>query len=242
MQLIISDHFLQVALFLLLVVMVICVKKRKLTFSAAVTAGVLGFLVAATSGLKGISMLAVFFCLSVIATSHKKSLKLLIHSDSGEKTGRDAWQVLANGGVAGITAILCFLNPENKQLYLLMMAASLASALADTLSSELGMVYGKRFYNVITFRRDQNGLDGVISLEGTLIGAAGAGIIALIYAGFGQLAFIVTIAGILGNFTDSLLGAVLERKHFIGNNMVNFLNTGIAAIFGCLLYSLFYTL
>lgn len=233
-----TDPFLQIVLLILLVLMVVCVKVNKLTFFAALTAAMLGFLVATAAGLKGITMLGVFFILSVIATAHKKTAKLQINPASGDKTGRDAWQVLANGGVAGITAILCFLNRENNTYYLLMMASSLASALADTLSSELGMVYGKRFYNIITFKREANGLDGVVSLEGTLIGAAGAGIIALIYAGFGQLAIIVAAAGILGNLTDSILGGLLERKHLIGNNMVNFLNTGIAAIIGLLLYVL----
>lgn len=239
MALIFTDTFLQIKLLLLLVLMVVCVKNKKLTLYAAVTAALLGFLVVATAGLTGITMLGVFFVLSILATSHKKSVKQLIHPVSGEKTRRDAWQVLANGGVAGITAILSLLNPENKEYYLLMMAASLSSALADTLSSELGMVYGKRFYNITTFKREANGLDGVISLEGTIIGAIGAGIIALIYAGFGQIAFIIAIAGVLGNFSDSLLGGLLERKHLIGNNMVNFLNTAFAAIAGLLLFLLF---
>ncbi|MBB2148905.1 DUF92 domain-containing protein [Pedobacter gandavensis] len=237
---ILTDPFLQIVLILLMVVMVVCVKIGKLTRYAALTAAVLGFLVASAAGLKGISLLGVFFVLSVLATSHKKAVKRLINKDSGEKQGRDAWQVLANGGVAGLTAILSLLNPAHQDLYLLMMAASLASALADTLSSELGMVYGKRFYNIITFKREANGLDGVISLEGSIIGAIGAGIIALIYAGFGQLALIVIIAGIIGNLTDSLLGGLLERKHLIGNNMVNFLNTGFAAIVGLILALVFH--
>ncbi|WP_316751444.1 DUF92 domain-containing protein [Pedobacter gandavensis] len=236
---ILTDPLLQIILLLLLVLMVVCVKLGKLTFYAAITAALLGFLVAATAGLKGIAMLGVFFVLSVLATSHQKRIKQLIHPDSAEKTGRDARQVLANGGVAGITAILSLFNPEHKEYYLLMMAASLASALADTLSSELGMVYGKRFYNIISFKREANGLDGVISLEGTIIGAIGAGIIALTYAGFGKIAIIVAIAGVLGNFSDSLLGGLLERKNLIGNNMVNFLNTGFAALAGLLLYLLF---
>ncbi|WGQ11554.1 DUF92 domain-containing protein [Pedobacter gandavensis] len=236
---ILNDPLLQIVLFLLTVLMVVCVKIRKLTLFAALTATILGFLVALASGLKGISMLTTFFVLSVLATSHKKAEKLKIQSAEGEKTSRDTSQVLANGGVAGLTAILCLLNPENSSYYLLMMAASLSSALADTLSSELGTLYGSRFFNVLSLKREAKGLDGVISFEGTLIGALGAGIIALIYAGFGQAAIIIAIAGILGNLTDSLLGAMLERKKLIGNNGVNFLNTLFAAIAGLLLYLIF---
>ncbi|ALL05285.1 hypothetical protein AQ505_07135 [Pedobacter sp. PACM 27299] len=235
-----NDPLLQIVLLLLTVLMVVCVKIRKLTLFAAVAATILGFLVALASGLKGILMLTAFFVLSVLATSHKKAEKLKIQPAEGEKTGRDTWQVLANGGVAGITAVLCLLNPENSNYYLLMMAASLASALADTLSSELGTVYGSRFFNILSLKKEAKGLDGVISFEGTLIGALGAGIIALIYAGFGQAAIIVAIAGMIGNFTDSLLGAMLERKNLIGNNGVNFLNTLFAAVTGLLLYLVFH--
>lgn len=234
-----TDPVLQIVLLFLILLMAVCVKLGKLTFFGAITAGLMGVLVAAAFGLKGVSILGVFFILSVLATSHKKAEKLLINPGSGEKKGRDAWQVLANGGMAGLTGLLAVINPENKELYLLMMAASMASALADTLSSELGMVYGKRFYNIITFKREANGLDGVVSIEGTIIGAIGAGIIALIYAEPGQLTLFVTIAGIAGNLCDSLLGGLLERKHLIGNNMVNFSNTSIAAIIGLLLALLF---
>lgn len=141
--------------------------------------------------------------------------------------------MLANAGVAAICGMLVLMCTKFAGLLLLMMAASFASATADTLSSELGTIYGKRFFNIVTLKPDQRGLDGVISLEGTLIGIAGSCIIAVIYAiGFEwdlNVVWII-IAGTTGNLTDSLLGALLERKHYIDNNAVNFLNTLMAAL------------
>jgi uncharacterized protein (TIGR00297 family) len=113
------------------------------------------------------------------------------------------------------------------------MAGAFSSATADTLSSELGTVYGKKFYNILTFQKDKKGLDGVVSFEGTGIGIAGSAVMATIYclgAGW-SLAFLwIVIAGTIGNLCDSVLGATVERRQIIGNDVVNFLNTLIGAM------------
>ncbi len=44
----------------------------------------------------------------------------------------------------------------------------------------------------------------------------------------------IIMAGAVGNITDSLLGATLERSGIINNNWVNFINTFTGAVV-CLL-------
>jgi uncharacterized protein (TIGR00297 family) len=189
----------------------------------------------AGAGYPGLIMLGAFFIMGVLATSHKKELKA-----NADQQQRTASQVFANGGIAAILATFATFHPDRAEVHLIMMAASLASATADTLSSELGMVYGRNFYNILSFKREAKGLDGVVSLEGTLLGAAGTLVIAIIYCiGYGfnyKFLVIIVFAGIMGNLADSVLGATLERKHKIGNDTVNFLNTLFAALLAGLLY------
>lgn len=209
---------------------------RRLTLPAFITALFIGALIGWGGGPRGIFLLFTFFSLAVWATSHKKHLKAGLSPDGKHPQERTVGQVLANGGVAAIMGAFAIMDPQNGPLYELMLSASLAAALSDTWSSELGMVYGRNFYNILTFKRDQKGLDGVVSREGTWLGIAGAAIIALFHAGVSKESVIVLIAGFTGNLADSLMGATLERQRVIGNDMVNFLNTMIAALTGLILY------
>jgi uncharacterized protein (TIGR00297 family) len=231
-----------VVLVILIAAMVICVKTRKLSIPAAIAGGFVGFLVFAGGGYMGLGMLVTFFLLGTLATGHKKEVKAKLNNDTLHPEQRKAGQVFANGGVAALMGLLILLDPLHATVYKMMLAASLAAATADTLSSELGMVYGRNSFNILTFKKEARGLDGVVSVEGTIIGALGAGLIATIYAlsvGFDNNCIYILLAGIFGNLVDSVLGASLERRHFIGNDVVNFLNTLFAALVAQLLYWLF---
>ncbi|HWK05803.1 MAG TPA: DUF92 domain-containing protein [Puia sp.] len=206
--------------------------RRKLTAAAAFTGAALALCVYAGAGFAGITMMTVFFILGSAATSWKLQWKRREGLAENEKGTRTAMQVVANAGVPAILGLVGFLYADT--VLPVMMAGAFAAATADTLSSELGNIYGSRYYNILSFKRDQRGLNGVISLEGTLCGLAGSLLIAFIFAaGFGwngRVVMIIALAGTVGNITDSLLGATMERKHWIGNNAVNFLNTAVGAL------------
>lgn len=217
----------------LLAGMLLSIRKSKLTVMAAFTGGITGAAVYGGAGYAGLCMLTSFFVIGVLATAHGKQHKAALQPAGTHPEKRTAGQVLANGGVAGIAGVLSMTDPFFREVYVLLMAGSLASATADTVSSELGTIYGRNFYNILSFRREQRGLDGVISLEGTLLGIAGAALIAVVYscfAGFGKYTLLIILAGTAGNLLDSILGAALERRKWLHNDAVNFLNTLFAAL------------
>lgn len=154
--------------------------------------------------------------------------------------GRDAAQVAANLGVAGIAAIVLRIGPvfAGRSVFLagamkLALSAALAEAAADTLSSEFGEVLGGEPRLLTTFRPVPTGTDGAISFAGTVAGVAGALFVTAAAAfslRFSPVqAAIVAAAAIAGLFVDSLLGAVLERRGCLNNDAVNFLSTLVAA-------------
>ncbi len=222
-----------ILLVLLTLAALISIWTRKLTLIAGITGIFLGLLIFIGTGWLGLLLMAFFFLLGTIATSWKRQKKEAWKIAERNEGRRSASQVLANGGMAGLLALLAIIYPDKADLFTLMVAGVFSSATADTLSSELGSLYGTRFYNVLSFRKDKRGLDGVVSLEGTLIGIAGSILVAMVTSigyGWGHYMLWIIIAGTVGNLADSFLGAALERKGLLPNDVVNFTNTLVGAL------------
>jgi uncharacterized protein (TIGR00297 family) len=142
-----------------------------------------------------------------------------------EKSGpRDAWQVLANGGVAWVCLLLSALAPAslNAVLYAAGLGA-FATAAADTWATELGTLSDAPPRSLRTGRRVPPGTSGAVSVHGTLGAALGATTVALsAWAGGGTarlpvdapaLMLCTVGSGCLGMLTDGLLGATLQARY-----------------------------
>ena len=166
------------------------------------------------------------------------------------RSGRVAAQVAANLGVAALV------SDELAQSWLIgtgwfspagmapvslfaVGLAALAEAAADTVSSEVGQVLGRRPRMITTLRTAEPGTDGAISAAGTASGVLAAGLVALTGSlalqGGMTLIWVSWAGGVFGLFFDSLLGATLERSGKLNNDAVNFLSTACAAGFALLL-------
>lgn len=180
-------------------------------------------------------MLVLTLSATRIGRAHKEKL-----GTAEAKRGRNAYQVVANLGVATLAAIPLtatqMFTPSSRTRIaaLATIAAALAEATADTLSSELGQVFGGQPVLLTSFKPVEVGTDGGITLAGTAIGCMGAAIIAAVavvtFSLKMQTGLVIFSAGILGLFFDSYLGAVFERRGWLNNDAVNFLSTLVAAL------------
>ena len=183
--------------------------------------------------------LIVMLILTLTATRIGRSRKEKLGT-AEEKRGRNASQVVANLGVAALAAIpltatQIFTPSSRTQIVALAaIAAALAEAAADTLSSELGQVFGGQPVLLTTFKPVAVGTDGGVTLAGTAIGCAGAAAIAAVAALTFPLSLrtglVIFSSAVLGLFLDSFLGAVFERRGWLNNDAVNFLSTLVAAL------------
>jgi uncharacterized protein (TIGR00297 family) len=171
---------------------------RALTLSGAVAAACVGFCHLAFGGWLAAGALLVFFGTSTALSKLGKRKKDKL---GFEKTSqRDAWQVLANGGIAALCALLGYQEA---------MLGALAAANADTWATELGSLFGGRPRRITSFALAEPGESGAISLVGTVAALVGAGVVGG-FAGATWLA--VTLAGFLGALTDSVLGATVQAQ------------------------------
>lgn len=163
------------------------------------------------------------FLLTFAATRFGRSKKET-RGLSESRHGRQASQIVANLGVAGLFAAAGQYHG---------CIAALAEATADTVSSEIGQATGHPARLITTGRAVPPGTDGGITFAGTAAGVLGAAIVTAIGAWHHPLwptQVVLWLAAAAGLFFDSLLGATVERRGWLGNDLVNFTSTLLAAL------------
>ncbi len=193
----------------------IAVYKKWLTQGGAAAALWMGFLILVCCGWRGFIAPGLFLV--------SGSLLSKLNKQPGEKLGRNAKQVFANG----ITGIICMMVYAlfYRQEFLYASIASFAVGICDSVGSEAGRYFKGRTVDILSLRKTTPGLSGGISLPGTVAGLAGAALLAGVVCGaYGfslPVFFEIVVAGFMGMLADSVLGSVLQRKYQLpGGNIV----------------------
>lgn len=200
-------------------------KFRAVTWRGGIAGGLLLAIVWHSTGWRGACLLGLFVITSTMWTRFSRKSKLELGLVQVQGGARTAKQVLANGSVPGLMALAYGIwgHPAALAAY----AGSLAAATADTWGSEVGQGLASRVWVFGTLRTDKAGVEGGVSFMGSLAALCGASVIAgaAWFFGYGSGLAAITTAGIVGAFTDSLLGSTLEERGFLGNEAVNFICT-----------------
>lgn len=224
-----------VALALTVVLGVLAYVLGTASVTGMLTGVLLGLLAVVLGGLDWLVVLLTFFGVGGLSAKFRYDRKLErgVAEDDGGARGTE--NVLGNAAAA-LVALVAFAaadlvpgRPFDPTVFRYLFAGSLAAAMADTLSSEIGGLFdGPRL--VTTLDPVPPGTDGGVTWQGTaagVVGAATVGGVSLLLLGTRlpvDAVAVVAAGGVVGMFVDSLLGATVEGDR-VGNETVNLLAT-----------------
>ena len=164
-------------------------------------------------------LLIVFFVTSSLISRFKQAYKARLTGDTFAKgSQRDLGQVLANGGIPALLAVLYPVLGAPEWLYITYVGV-LATVTADTWATELGVLSRTPPRLLTTGRRVAPGTSGGITGAGTAATAAGGLCIGVVAATLAtgltaqtwlMLPLLGLASGLAGSLTDSLLGATAQ--------------------------------
>jgi len=202
------------------------------TIAGAICGAVIGTLIVITAGWGGWGLLCATFLMAVVSSRLGLRRKTLLGIAEARGGRRGAGNAIANTGIAAAAALLGAVTYAH-EAGLIAFVAALAAGGSDTVASEIGKAFGRRTVLVPTFAPVPPGTSGAISVEGTAAGLIAALALAALGAAFGIVALTtvpaIVVAATIGAFAESALGATLEGPGIVNNDVLNFVNTAIAA-------------
>ncbi len=203
-------------------------RMRLLTSRGSLSAFAVGGVIGVFGSLSWLVVLLVFTFIGFAATRYGLGQK----KERGVQEGRDGerghMNVLAVALAPCLVSVLSFaLGLQGTMLASIAFLASISVAASDTIASEMGVMYPE-VWMITTLEKVPPGTDGGVSVMGTAWAALGAlvasvvGWIVIFPADvLNPLLLIPVAAGFLGCVADSVLGATLERRGYIGKHLNN---------------------
>jgi uncharacterized protein (TIGR00297 family) len=206
---------------------------RTVSISGAICGALIGTIIFLATGWPGWLLLMLTFGSAVVSSRVGLRRKTRLGIAEEREGRRAAGNAIANTGVATAAAMLAVLSYAREPA-LIAFVAALAAGGSDTVASEIGKAFGRRARILTTWRDVPPGTPGGLSLQGSAAGLLAASCLAAVAAVTGLIptgAVIGVIGGVVsGSLAESLMGATLEPAGVLNNDILNFLNTAIAAL------------
>ncbi len=197
--------------------------------SGALAGGLVGALVLGLGGWGAYALLWAFFAGGTLATRFGRKRKEAMGKAEPAGGRRGAENVLANCSVAAFLVACAALTPSVAPLLHLAAAAAFATALMDTVGTEVGQAVRTPTVLLPDLRRVPPGTDGAVSIAGTLAGLLAAALLGALGAALGLYASsrvpVVVAAAFAGTVVESLLGRDGAPWRVTNGHVLNFLNT-----------------
>jgi len=211
-----------IALALTGVIAATALRAGSLRTRGALTATVTGVLALRVQWAWGLYLIGWFVAASLLSRLGRTRKSQRTHDIVAKGDQRDAWQVMANGGVFALCAAWWLLDASLDEPARVTLAVAAAAALAaagsDTWSTEIGTLYGRQPLSLRTLRRAHPGESGAVTLIGSLGGTAGALLLTWLAVAVGMtpsaLALPVTLGALAGAWSDTLLGAWAQERRW----------------------------
>jgi uncharacterized protein (TIGR00297 family) len=200
---------------------VLALRQGMLSRSGAAAASLLGGLVYGLGGLNWALLLIAFFASSSVLSRAFSGRKREVVSNFAKGGRRDWAQVAANGGAGLFFLLAAAAGWLPLPIAWAGYAGALATVNADTWATELGILSAGQPRLITTGKRVPQGTSGAVSLRGSLAALAGAALIAILALWLGEaslgLVAAISVAGLLGSYVDSLLGATVQAIYYCPN-------------------------
>lgn len=207
--------------------------------SGALAGGLVGTLVLGLGGWGAYALLWVFFSVGTLTTRFGRRRKEAMGKAEAAGGRRGAANVLANCSVAAFLVSCAALTPGLVPQLLLAAAAALATALMDTVGTEVGQALRTPTVLLPDFHPVPPGTDGAVSIGGTLAGLLAAFLLAALGVHLGLYPPsgipIVVVAAFTGTVVESLLGRDGASWRVTNGHVLNFFNTLAGAALALLL-------
>lgn len=220
------DYFVLIeATLVITVVGVIALRAKLLDRLGGVSAVLVGYLTYIGIGRVGMSALMTFFLVAGVLSRYKASYKRSITKERSVERTRGWRNVWGNGLVPVALAVLSIVDEANRDLYTVAYIGSISAAFADTLATEIGLLYRGPTRSIIGLREVEAGMPGGITPYGIAGSIASGGALFLSVFPFItttpngalHLATIIMTSGILGSLADSLIGQLCQSMYLCRN-------------------------